>query len=185
MAALPGGLDRFKVNNVLWAGPLAGGYSAGELQKRLVQQSTPVFQAQQGQSLDLGNGARLETLAATRRGGVFLLEWGKFRALLPLGLDFESIAALMRDRSQPPVTAMLLADDEIQAIIREAFRPLRCVVEILPDRLMRFQVIKQWTRTAIYNEPGIPIETLREDRDLRDGNQTKMALLLNRLRPMQ
>jgi hypothetical protein len=37
----------------------------------------------------------------------------------------------------------LLTDDEIKAMIKQAFTPFRCVVEILPDRQMRFQVIKQ------------------------------------------
>ena len=45
---------------------------------------------------------------------------------------------------------------------------------------MRFQVIKQWTRTAIYTEPGIPIETLREDRDLRELLRTVRLLLAKR-----
>ena len=61
----------------------------------------------------------------------------------------------------------MLTDDEIEAIIKQAFKPFRCVVEILPDRQMRFQVIKQKTPTPIYTEPGIPIEVLREDSDLR------------------
>lgn len=61
----------------------------------------------------------------------------------------------------------MLTDDEIKALIREAFRPLRCVIEILPDQQLRFQVIKQKHPTPIYTEPGIPIEVLREDDDLR------------------
>ena len=40
-------------------------------------------------------------------------------------------------------SAMLLSDDEIKVVIKHAFKPFRCVVEILPDRQMRFQVIKQ------------------------------------------
>ena len=62
----------------------------------------------------------------------------------------------------------MLTDDEIKALIREAFRPLRCVIEILPDQQLRFQVIKQKHPTPIYTEPGIPIESLREDDDLRE-----------------
>jgi hypothetical protein len=61
----------------------------------------------------------------------------------------------------------MLTDDKIEAIIKQAFKPLRCVVEILPDRQMRFQVIKQKKPTPIYTEPGIPIEVLRDDSDLR------------------
>ena len=63
--------------------------------------------------------------------------------------------------------AMLLSDDEIKAVIKHAFKPFRCVVEILPDRQMRFQVIKQKNQKPVYTEPGIPIEVLREDDDLR------------------
>ena len=32
---------------------------------------------------------------------------------------------------------MPLTDEEIKAISKQAFKPLRCVVEILPDRQMR------------------------------------------------
>ena len=63
---------------------------------------------------------------------------------------------------------MPLTDDELKAITRDAFRPLRCVVEILPDRQLRFQVIKRRIPTPIYTEPGIPLEVLREDSDLRE-----------------
>jgi hypothetical protein len=61
-----------------------------------------------------------------------------------------------------------LTDDEIKDITREAFRPLRCIVEILPDRQIRFQVIKQRHPTPVYTEPGIPIEVVREDDNLRE-----------------
>jgi len=61
----------------------------------------------------------------------------------------------------------MLTDDEIKALIREAFRPLRCVIDIVPDGQLRFQVIKQKNQKPVYTEPGIPIEVLREDDDLR------------------
>jgi hypothetical protein len=57
----------------------------------------------------------------------------------------------------------MLTDDEIKALIREAFRPLRCVIEILPDGQLRFQVIKRKNPTPVYTESGIPIEVLREN----------------------
>ena len=64
--------------------------------------------------------------------------------------------------------AMLLTDDEITAITRDAFRPLGCVVEILPDQQLRFQVLKQKKPTPVYTEPGIPIEVLRDVDGLRE-----------------
>ncbi len=67
----------------------------------------PVHQAESGQSLDLGDGAVLKVLAVTSRGMVLLLEWGSFRAMLPVGLDFETMEAL--DPGQ--VTAVLMAEN--------------------------------------------------------------------------
>ncbi len=99
LAALPRALERFPVRNVLWAGPPAGGYSARELQKSLAGKRIPVVAAEKGQALDLG-WRRLEVLATGLRGAVLLVEWGRFRLLLPVGLDFESMQALMKDSSR-------------------------------------------------------------------------------------
>jgi hypothetical protein len=71
----------------------------------------------------------------------------------------------------------MLTDDEIKGLIRAAFRPLRCIIEILPDQQVRFQVIKQRHPTPIYTVHGIPIEVLREDDDLR-GLLHSVRLLL-------
>ena len=75
---------------------------------------------------------------------------------------------------------MPLTLHKITSITKEAFRPLRCVVEILPDRQLRFQVIKQRNPTPIYTEPGIPIETLREESDLRELLRSVRLLLAKR-----
>ena len=110
LAALPRALERFPVQNVLWSGPPAGGYSARLLQKSLAAQRIPVINAQQGQTLDLGAGAKLEVLAVGLRGAVLLVEWDRFRLLLPVGLDFESMQALIKDTNQGPLTVLLLAE---------------------------------------------------------------------------
>jgi competence protein ComEC len=110
LAGLPRTLERFPVGSVLWAGPPAGGYSARELQKSLALRRVPIITAQKGQALDLGEGARLEVLETGLRGAVLLVEWGRFRLLLPVGLDFESMQALMKDSRQGPVTALMLAE---------------------------------------------------------------------------
>jgi competence protein ComEC len=109
VAALPAALDHVGFGRVLWAGSQVGGYSAGELQKRLAEERIPILAAQPGQVLDLGRGARLEVLAASSRGAVLLLEWGRFRALLPIGLDFESLDSMMKDPGEGPVSVLMLA----------------------------------------------------------------------------
>jgi beta-lactamase superfamily II metal-dependent hydrolase len=39
-----------------------------------------------------------------------LLEWGNFRALLPVGMDFETLETLLDDRNLVHVSALLLAE---------------------------------------------------------------------------
>jgi beta-lactamase superfamily II metal-dependent hydrolase len=116
IASLPLAMDHFRVRNILWSGPIEGSYSARELQKRLVQDQIPVIEAKQGQKLDLGDGAYLEVISASARGAILLLEWDRFRVLLPIGLDFESQEALLRDARFTPVTALLLAEGGISTL---------------------------------------------------------------------
>jgi competence protein ComEC len=76
----------------------------------LIELRVPLVEAQPGQILELGEGARLHVLRVEPRGAVLLLEWENFRALLPVGLDFDSMEKLMKDHKLGPVTALLLAD---------------------------------------------------------------------------
>jgi hypothetical protein len=63
-----------------------------------------------GQTLDLGNGAALRVLAAGSRGGTLLIEWDRFRLLLPLGMNLDDLEALDYGRSIGNVSALLLGD---------------------------------------------------------------------------
>jgi beta-lactamase superfamily II metal-dependent hydrolase len=110
MAALPRTLDLFPPQNVLWSGNTDASFSAEETGRWLAANNTTVVQAYTGAELDLGNGARLKTLSATSRGAVLLVEWQGFRALLPVGVNFDVLSQLENGRSIGPVTALLLAD---------------------------------------------------------------------------
>jgi competence protein ComEC len=110
LAALPRLVERFPPGQVLWSGPVAGEYSARQLRQALTDLRVPIVDAQAGQILELGQGARLHVLAVEPRGAVLLLEWGDFQALLPVGFDFDSMEALMKDRHLTTMTALLLAD---------------------------------------------------------------------------
>lgn len=110
LAALPDVLQRFPPRFVLWSGPPAGSASARRLQRLLAEEQIPVTTAAAGHRLDLGDGARLEVLAAGRRGAVLLIEWDRFRTLLPIGLDFENMETLLVDPTLPPLSALLLAE---------------------------------------------------------------------------
>jgi hypothetical protein len=49
-------------------------------------------------------------LAATQRRAILQLEWDNFHALPSIGLDFDSMEAMVKDHSLEPMTALLLAD---------------------------------------------------------------------------
>lgn len=110
IAALPPALERFPAANVLWAGPHGVSREARYLEEQLNEQSVTIIPAELGQSLDLGEGARLKVLAVTRRGAVLMLEWKSFHALLPLGLDFDAMEALSEDPAFCHIEILLLAD---------------------------------------------------------------------------
>lgn len=114
--ALPQLVERLQIGRVLWAGAPSGSYSARQLQKKLAEVGIPVLTAQTGQRLDLGSGASLRVLAVTGRGAVYLLEWGSFSALLPLGLNFEAQEALLKQPQPAGVTALLLAEGGLAAL---------------------------------------------------------------------
>lgn len=110
LGGLARNLDRFSPANVLWAGPMKGSKPAQELQEILADQAIEILLTESGQVLELGGGAQLHILDVNQRGAVHLLEWGSFRALLPIGMDFESIEGLREDEGLREVTALLLAE---------------------------------------------------------------------------
>jgi competence protein ComEC len=108
--ALPRLLELMPPENVLWAGNTDASYSAEATDRWLTANKTPVIPAFAGAELDLGEGARLVVLSASARGAVLLVEWKGFRALLPMGVNFEVLSQLGTGKSVGPVTALLLAD---------------------------------------------------------------------------
>jgi competence protein ComEC len=108
--SLPQVLDRFRPANVLWAGPTHGTAGARDLQGALVRSGISQVLVKPGQALDLGEGALLRVLTVGRRGATLLLEWDRFRMLLPLGINLEDMADLEYGKTIGNVSALLLAD---------------------------------------------------------------------------
>jgi competence protein ComEC len=110
VGALPRMLEHFPPQAVLWAGKVESSYSARQLDEWLADQPITLTRAVPGSGLDLGQGARLTVLATGPRGAVLLVEWGGFRALLPIGMNFDTLEELKNGQAIGPVTALLLAD---------------------------------------------------------------------------
>ncbi|MGE5463413.1 MAG: ComEC/Rec2 family competence protein [Syntrophothermus sp.] len=110
VAALPRILDRYVPDQVLWSGNRQASFSSGVLNEYLSIKDIPVTEAEPGQTLDLGEGATLKVLTSGPRGAILLVEWGKFRALLPLGMSFEALDELHAGADVGPVSVLTLAD---------------------------------------------------------------------------
>jgi competence protein ComEC len=116
LSAVPDILERFPVENVLWAGTPNGSKAALTLHERLARSETPIIPAQPGQVLELGSGALMRVLSVGERGAVLLLEWRYFHALLPLGMDFDVLESLQQDPYLVQVEALLLAENGLASL---------------------------------------------------------------------
>lgn len=110
IAALPRIIERYPPDAVLWSGNTQGSFSSGVLNEYLSISDINVVNAEPEQVLDLGDGATLRVLTVGPRGAVLLLEWGNFRALLPVGMSFEALDELRAGADIGPVSLLSLAD---------------------------------------------------------------------------
>jgi competence protein ComEC len=110
VAALPRVIDRYPPDQVLWSGNRQASFSSGVLNEYLSIKNIPVTDAEPGQTLDLGDGATLKVLTSGPRGAVLLIEWDKFRALLPIGMSLEAMDELRAGADVGPVSLLSLAD---------------------------------------------------------------------------
>ena len=102
-------LDRYPPKNVLWSGNQQASFSSRDLDQWLTGHSIPVTQAAQGQVFDLGQGATLKVLSVSPLGATLLIEWNGFRALLPIGENFDTLDQLEYGNAIGPVTVLSLA----------------------------------------------------------------------------
>jgi competence protein ComEC len=110
LSGLPRVVERIPPEQVLWAGNVEASYSSRNLYKWFTERGIPIIRADPGAQLELGDGARLQVLATNARGGVLLLEWRDFRALLPIGMNFESLEELKYGEELGKVSLLLLGD---------------------------------------------------------------------------
>jgi competence protein ComEC len=110
LSALPRVVERYPPQNVLWSGNVQASFSAQALDKFFAAEGIPVSRAEARQRLELGDGAFIEVQAAGPRGSVLLLQYGNFRALLPLGASEGMFEALEYGNVISGVDVYLLAD---------------------------------------------------------------------------
>lgn len=108
--ALPRLMERYPPTDVLWAGNVEASYPSRTLEAWLTENGVRMTRAEKDQVLDLGDGATLTVVASNPRGAILLIEYEGFRALLPVGMDFDSLTELGFGAELEPVNLLLLAD---------------------------------------------------------------------------
>jgi competence protein ComEC len=109
VASLPRVLLRYQPANVLWSGNQQTSFSSRQLAGWLDGQAIPVTPAKMGQTLDLGSGVTLKVLDVSPLGSTLLIEWNGFRALFPIGENFDTLDQLQNGKTVGPVTVLLLS----------------------------------------------------------------------------
>jgi beta-lactamase superfamily II metal-dependent hydrolase len=130
-------LERFPPGNVLWAGLPSPAREADYLRETLTNLRVQPVDALPGQVLDLGEGATLQVLTVSERGAILLLEWDRFRALLPLGADLGSQENLRMGKDVGNVSVLLLADQGYAPLNSSAWisnlRPQLALLSVAAD----------------------------------------------------
>ncbi len=110
LGALPETLTRYPPRAIYWLGPTHATREARVLRQAMRENGLEAASMQAGQRLDFGDGVELRALRLTGRGGVLLLSYGNLRALLPFGLDADTLEAWLSGAEAPlPVNVLLLA----------------------------------------------------------------------------
>lgn len=110
LTALPRIVERYEPENVLWSGNVQASFSSRLLDEYFADHGIPVSRAEAGQRLELGDGAFIEIQAEGPRGSVLLIEYGGFRALLPIGVSEGTFESIEFGNSVGKVDVLLLAD---------------------------------------------------------------------------
>ena len=103
--SLPTAFERQGFSQISWAGSLTNARITS-FNDAVADEILPLHP---GDQFDLGQGARLTVLGSGTRGATLLLEWDDFSALLPLGMDFDQLDALLASKI-PPVDLLVLPD---------------------------------------------------------------------------
>ncbi len=135
--ALPDFLKIYRPRAVWWVGRAANSRAARLAWSKIKEERVPLYEVRAGEALNFGDGVRLEAVAVSARGAVFLLRWRRFRFLLPLGEGKETNARLRRlAPSLRPLSAMLLAGGGYYPLNPPetvwALSPLALVVSVRP-----------------------------------------------------
>ena len=114
LEGLPLTAERFPPGLVLWNPHAAGLRNGRRLAEVLQRQAVQPGLLAAGQTLDLGDGARLHVLVHNDLGTALLLEWENFRLLLPGGVPPETLL-----RAYPTemagVSVLLLEESSLEA----------------------------------------------------------------------
>lgn len=94
LAALPKVVDLYPPDKVIWSGNRDASYSSVKLYTSLTRDRVPVQFAEEGMTIELGDGLTLNVEDVNERGAVITLRQGGFSMFLPIGVNRDATEAL-------------------------------------------------------------------------------------------
>lgn len=110
IGALPVVAGRYPPDRVLWIGERSPSRAADVLRSNLKQENIPVVDFTAGSKVLLGNRVHIDVLTRTNRGGILLIRYDSFRALLPYGVSKDEIQRSRDGLDIGHVSLYMLAD---------------------------------------------------------------------------
>ncbi len=129
--SLAGVLPRFPPERVVWLGDPASCWEAEHLRSVLEVEDIPIQFGQAGETLVFQDGLVVRVLAAHRRGGTLLIEYGSFRALFPFALTEGDREAWRQGKDLGRMSVYYLADNGYQSS-----NPSSWIANLHPDLLL-------------------------------------------------
>ncbi len=131
LKGLTDALQRYPVGTVFTQAGLLQNTQADSLEGLFAEQNAVVRTIQAGNKLDLGDGATLEFLTTSSQGTAILLEWNRFRLLIPDGVGLASIRCTSQNRLQGLSGLILTEEDTKKSAVGDwvALNPAVLVID--------------------------------------------------------
>jgi len=137
IGALQDAIEHYPPQQVLWIGAPSPSRAADALRKKIKERPIPLHVGKKGMRIFAGDEIWIEVLSEDPRGGVLLLTYGEFRAVLPFGVSDAVYQDLRYGRDIGHISVLLLADhgyggsNPLPWITN--LNPRLCVVSVAPD----------------------------------------------------
>lgn len=160
--------ERYTIRTAMLSDHLAKSKARDDLLYRLMRENAQIERLETGQTINLGNGARLKVLVDNEDGSAVLCEWGNFRVLMPGGVALEELEA--SGEASKELSVLILTKEDVTRQVGRNWEALQPRLIIWGDDERLQDTPPNWLNSA--GREWVRINT--------DGNE--MRLTMSRLK---